>query len=133
MVTVGTVGIAYGKLVARVDYLEPTVATFKTNVDALALAVKDLDPKLTALDAIVRRLDTGAGALASFGANASDLRSEVRDIQSQITAIRGHLMPAGSEPIPAGFYNEITSRLRCIEGRVDSIAVRVQAGGGRGG
>jgi chromosome segregation ATPase len=114
----GSIGEVRGELQGLKQYF----ADFRESVKELKERLNEFDK---ALRQFQNQLEQFSDAVNKYESVLGELRSEHRRLETRFSELQKIIAPPGSEPIPVGFYLEVTTRLRRMEERLDAIAEKV--------
>jgi len=102
----------------NVTRFEDRLKTLDDDVDELGRQVARLEPQLSSFE-------SGIVVLSGFRTTLSELQDDHMTIRSELDRLTRNLVPERSEPVPFGFYQDVTGRLSRIEERLDALAARL--------
>jgi len=111
----------------QVAVLEAQVAAFTPGVTRLSDGVTRFDRTIGTLEGSLNELRMEHGRIISELANIREIQ---RAMQAPLDRTVRYVAPEGSEPLPPGFYQDVTARLRRIEERLNAVAERIRGAGG---
>ena len=122
-----------GTVEGKVDTINSRFGDFGKNVDTLTAQGTRFDERLRDLETLTNNLRTSVSELARLQQLLNELQAEHKTVQSSVDVIRDRVAPEGGEPLPVGFYQDVTSRLRRVEQRLDDVASKLGAAPRPGG
>lgn len=115
-----------GRIEGKIDGVDKRFELFNQNVGRLDKQLERFESQLRVLEADVVKLNAAAASLGTLGSRLAVLEDQHRAIDAGIQRLGRNLVPEGAEPIPSGFYNDVASRLRRIEDRLNDLTSRIQ-------
>jgi len=121
----------FGRQLATFDEItrriDPQVAVLEAQVAAFTPGVTRFDRTIGTLEGSLNELRMEHGRIISELANIREIQ---RAMQAPLDRTVRYVAPEGSEPLPPGFYQDVTARLRRIEERLNAVAERIRGAGG---
>jgi hypothetical protein len=110
-----------GNLEGELKTLSSRFAEF----DRLERTNNRLDDRLRDLEKSAASLGSSASSIARQQETLAALRKQQQEAQAILDTLRKRLAPDSGEPLPPGFFLDVTSRLRRLEDKIDAVSEKL--------